>query len=259
MAIDHISNHDPEDIKTQLLGLQEEIDYLTVANQAFWSLLVNVSKKMQVSSAVIKATVSSLLNNDILWDGSTQNELLEIIDSSSNQLARQVMLLTILSKIESDSFSLKSEPNDIQEILSISLGIVGRSYPEIFSVQPAEINKGTPVFVDYEYLSLALVLLLEFIGETEKKPQDLTITTEELKDHWVIGISELSKDNINTILNVFDLETDLIFQNQNLLPTKMLMLYVIKNIFEMQSIRIENCFEIGKPMCISLKIPAVKY
>ena len=59
------------------------------------------------------------------------------------------------------------------------------------------------------------------------------------------------------MLNAFDLETDLIFQNQNLLPTKKLMLYVIKNIFEMQSIQIENCLEIGKPMCISLKIPAV--
>ncbi len=256
MAIEHISNHDSENIKTQILGLQEEIENLTVANKSFWSLLVNVSKKMQVSSAVIKASVSSLLSNDILWDGSTQNEILEIIDSSSNQLSRQVMLLTLLSKIESDSLFIKSEPNDIQEILSSSLGLVSRNYPETFSVQPALINKGLPVFVDYEYLSIALVLLLEFIGETEKKSQDLTITTEELKDHWVIGISELSKDNITMILNVFDLEKDLLFQHQNLLPTKKLMLYVIKNIFELQSINLENCLEIGKNACISLKIPA---
>ena len=47
-------NHDPEDLKTQLLGLQEEIDYLTVANQAFWSLLVNVSKKNEVFDWFIK-------------------------------------------------------------------------------------------------------------------------------------------------------------------------------------------------------------
>jgi len=256
MADKHMSNLDPKDLETQLLGMQEEIENLTIANQSFWSLLVNVSKKMQVSSAVIKASVSSLLSNDILWDGSTQNELLEIIDSSSNQLSRQVMLLTILSKIESESLSLKSEPNDIQEILSISLGIVGRNYPEIFSVKPAAIKSGRPVIVDYEYLSIALSLLLEFIVETEKKPQDLTITTIELEDHWVIGISELSKDCINMLLNVFDLETDLIYQHQSLLPTKKIMLYVIKNIFELQSIQIENCLEIGKPTCISLKIPA---
>ena len=81
-------------LKAQILELHQEINHLNSTNQTLWSLLVNISTKMQISSTVIKASVSSLLGDDIIWDGSTQNELLEIIDSSANQVSKQIMLLT---------------------------------------------------------------------------------------------------------------------------------------------------------------------
>ena len=42
-------------------------------DQAMWSLVVQLSRKMQVSSASIKAGVSSLMDYNIFWDSPTQH------------------------------------------------------------------------------------------------------------------------------------------------------------------------------------------
>ena len=58
-----------EELQMQVSELKQKLDEANVLNQAMWSLLVDISKRLQLSSAAIKAAVSSLLDYDIFWDG----------------------------------------------------------------------------------------------------------------------------------------------------------------------------------------------
>ena len=77
--------------------LRQEVEQLRLTNQMLWALLADISKKMQVSSAAIKASVSSLLGYDIVLGTAAQHELLEVIESSTDQVSKNITLLTLLS------------------------------------------------------------------------------------------------------------------------------------------------------------------
>ena len=199
----NITPQEPEDInvlKAQLTALRQEMNELKTTNMAFWALLFDISKKMQVSSTVIKASVSSLLGTDIIFDGSTQNEILEIIDSSTNQVSNQVKLLTIISMIEANKLSLNAEPIGIQEILSFVISNISKNNPEHIPFELSVCERGLPVLVDYEYFSIALVFLLEIILETEQGSQKLTINTNELNSHQYVDILGISNHGISTLV-----------------------------------------------------------
>ena len=242
-----------ENIKEQ--SLYQEIEHLRMTNQALWSLLVELSKKMQVSSAAIKTSVSSLLGYDIILDVSTQHELLEIIENSTDQVSKHVMLLTLVSKIEADTFALNPEPIEIPEVLSFVNRKVNKIYPEV-SLDLSIHASGKPACIDYEYLSIALVMLFELFLETQVFPQGFNILATESQNHWHVDIKEISADMQRMLLKVFSHEASEFLQNVCLRPTRKLQLYVIRKIFELLSIQISTSLE--EALGIRMMIPLVK-
>ncbi|MBT4145797.1 MAG: HAMP domain-containing histidine kinase [Gammaproteobacteria bacterium] len=251
-----INSQGSEDLKNQVVSLRREIEDLHNGNQALWFLLVNISKKIQASSTAIKASVSSLLGYDIIWDASTQHEILEVIDTSTDQVSKYVMLLTLVSKMESNSPVLNPEPNEIHEILSSVTENVSGNYPEL-SIDINTHTSNSPVCVDYEYLSIALVMLFELMIETQTLPQQLNIFTEELKDHLFVDIKGVDQD-VDKMLKVSESDIDELIQDAYLLPTTKLKLYVVYKVLELQSIQIKIKPKIEKPTSICLMIPIVK-
>ena len=79
-----------EILQSKITELNRELEEAKAINQSMWSLLVEITNRLQMSSSAIKAAVSSLLDHDIFWDGSTQHELLEIIDNSADQVSNQI-------------------------------------------------------------------------------------------------------------------------------------------------------------------------
>ena len=159
-----IDSHASDEIRDQ--NLRQENEHLRMTNQMLWSLLVDISKKMQVSSAAIKASVSSLLGYDIVLGMAAQHELLEVIENSTDQVSKNIMLLTLVSKMESDTFIFNPEPTEIPELLSSVNGIIAQDYPDL----PLGLNIRTPgklACIDYEYLSIVLVMLCELIIQTQ--------------------------------------------------------------------------------------------
>jgi len=244
-----------EDMKDQ--NLCQEVEHLHMTNQFLWSLLVDISKKIQVSSAAIKASVSSLLDYEIILDVSTQHELLEIIDNSSDQVSKYVMLLTLVSKMESNTFTLSSEPIDISEMLSSVNEIITRNYPKFILKLSTQLPR-EPVCIDYEYLSIALVMLFELILETQTLSQELSIVAAESEKHWYVDIEEISKDALDAILKISTREDNELLQDYGLLPTAKLRLYVVRKIFELLSIQISTISESNETTGIRLMIPIVK-
>jgi hypothetical protein len=111
--------------------------------------------------------------------------------------------------------------------------------------------------VDYEYLSIALVMLFELMIEAQTPPQKLNIFTEEFKYHWFVDIKGVDQD-VDEMLKVSESDIDKLIQDAFLLPTTKLKLYVVYKILELQSIQIEIQPKVEKPTSIRLIIPIAK-
>jgi hypothetical protein len=245
-----------EELKIQISELQKKLAEANIINQAMWTLLVDNSRRMQVSSAAIKAAVSSLLGYDIFWDGSTQHELLEIIDDSADQVSDQITLMSLAFRSESKSLEVKPEPNEIQEILSSALDNIALSYPEIeFEIEM--LPDGKPILVDYEYLSVSLRLLFEVLVETQKPPQRYKVVTSEGTAFWFVDIFGVKKDIIDYITTISLCTADEQKQDTRLLPTNKLKLLVMCRIFGLQSIQIGSSIDFQNEDGIRLSIPLV--
>ncbi len=245
-----------EELQIEVSELQKKLAEANVINQAMWTLLVDTSRRMQVSSAAIKAAVSSLLGYDIFWDGSTQHELLEIIDDSADQVSDQITLMSLAFRSESKSLEIKPEPNEIQEILSSALDNIASSYPEI-KLEIDMLPDGEPILVDYEYLSVGLKLLFEVLVETQKAPQRYKVVTSEGSTFWFVDIYGVKKEIIDYITTISLCMAEEQKQDKRLLPTNKLKLLVMCRIFGLQSIQLGSSTDIQNEDGIRLSIPLV--
>ena len=166
------------DLARENAALRQELEALRREQRAVWSLLADAGRRLQVSAAAIKAAVSSLLDHDIFWDISNQHEFLETIDTSADQVGRQIRLLALTFQSQAGRLELRREPNVLPEILSALESQQPRLYPRL----PLEVllpGEGRPVLADEEHLTLALQLLLEvFSGRVEHPPLRVRVLDE---------------------------------------------------------------------------------
>ena len=259
MTNDHNTNSDSpqlEELQTQVSMLQSKLDEANALNQAMWSLLVENSRRLQVSSAAIKAAVSSLLGYDIFWDGSTQHELLEIIDDSADQVSNQITLLSLAFRSESKSLEIKPEPNEIQEILSSVLDRIAEEYPEL-KLELDMASDGNPVLVDYEYLSVALKLLFEVIADTQTDTQGINVVAREVDSNWHIDIYGVDNEILELLSTIPLCLADELTPDKRLLPTNKLKLLVMCRIFGSQSIQTGGITKMENLTGMRISIPLV--
>ena len=122
-------------------------------------MLAGANRRLQMSSAAIKAAVSSLLNYDIFWDGANQHEFLETINTSVDQAGRMVKLMTLAFRLEAGSLVIKCEPQVLQEIVSVVQDHITTRFPHLaFGLTLPQ--TGGPALVDYEFLMIALEYLI---------------------------------------------------------------------------------------------------
>jgi hypothetical protein len=182
-----------DELLQQNLILRHELEEFRSQESFIWNMFAETSRKFQVYSASIKAAVSSLLDHNIFWDASNQHEFLQTIDSSVDQVSEITALITLAFLAQANNLVLSSDFHMIQEVLSSSQSIAARKMPEIrlkidFPLQ------GQPVFVDYEYLSKALVLLYEVLF-TQSMSQPIRIVASERNGFWALdlfGASQLT-------------------------------------------------------------------
>ena len=97
-----------KELYQQTLDLRRQLAELTAKQRMVWALFIDASRKLQISSASIKAAVSSLLNYDIFWDGANQHEFLTTINSSVDQAAKLASLLTLAVRSEAGSLETQT-------------------------------------------------------------------------------------------------------------------------------------------------------
>lgn len=186
-------------------ALRQELQAMKIEQQVTWSMLVDVVRKLQASSASIKAAVSSLLSYDIFWDVANQHEFLLTIDASANQTSDLVMLLSLAFRLEAERLELKPEPHDIREILTnVEMNLQHRYADKQIMLSMSQ--DGQVIWVDYDYLSLALVLLFDVLLSSPSLTQ-LVIHAGEEEIGWkleVVGIEPV----MGMYLNSYQLALD---------------------------------------------------
>lgn len=178
---------DPLNLEQENALLQTRLKQMEARERFLWGLLLETSRKLQSSSASIKAAVSSLLNYDIFWDIANQREFLETINVSIDQVSELVMLVNIESRLRGGTLEFKREPHYIQEIITLVRVNLLRKQPE-FVLQTNFPDDGKLVDVDYSYLTIALENLLTLVsGGFKTSPIQLSANQEN--DRWHITIA----------------------------------------------------------------------
>jgi K+-sensing histidine kinase KdpD len=173
-----------EALRAQLAALEAQ----TAQTAALWPLLVETTRRLQVSSAAVKASVSSLLNYDIFWDGANQHEFLETIDSSIDKAGSLVTLLALAFRLQAGTLALKLEPHMLQEVVFVLQAEMQERLSGL-ALRVSLPKEGRLVQIDYQYLLLTLHFLLEVLHQMGMGGVQLGAVEEE--GRWRLSLAGL--------------------------------------------------------------------
>ncbi len=254
-----VENPEPPELSIEQLlrdnqALKRELEVLKQQRVYYWELYADTSLKLQLYSASIKAAVSSLLNYDIFWDNANQHEFLETINSSVNQVSELIVLLSLAFRGEAGSLVLKRDPQVFQEILLVAVNHA-RLRLQGLSLEVSFPDEGKLVLVDYEYLSMILVLLLE-VFNSKKTTESISITAIEGNNHWFLDFSGFDRAIMKIIEEMHQCKThptSVEFLSQE----NILKLHIACEILHLQEIFVEILEPVDKPPTLRLWVPAI--
>ena len=166
-------------------------------------------------------------------------EFLETIDDSINKLSDQITLLSLVFRSESDNLELKCEPNDVREILSVVVDKMMEFFPgkRILIYTQKSIS---PIFVDYEYFSIAFSLIFEVIFTTQKDLNQITIDIREENEKVILDVFNINPKLADTISQYSCLPFHFPGVDLQLIPINKLRLLVACKVLKFQSINVEK-------------------
>lgn len=224
-------------LQTQVQELQHQLDEMKTMNKAMWDLLVRIGNRLQLSSTSIKAAVSSLLDFDIFWDESTEHEFLQAIDDSINEMADSIVLMTLAFRSQARSLQIETEPNMIQEVLEVLQRDIAKNGNRL-QIHLQYPPNGKPVLVDYQYLYVALKLLIEVIIDEMQETERVSIRANETGDCWHLNIDGLEAPIITIFHHFFEYPRDLSAYVSQILPENTLKLVTACRILYLQNINL---------------------
>jgi two-component system sensor histidine kinase KdpD len=159
----------------------EEADRLKSA------LLAAVSHDLRTPLASIKASATSLLQEDVEWDRETQREFLQAIDEETDRLTRLVSNLLDLTRIQGGALKPEKEWYEIGEVihqvadrLAASLGAEHPLHIEIAPDLP-------PVAFDYVEIAQVVANLIENAAKYSGAGAEITVRA--LRDEDAVRVS----------------------------------------------------------------------
>lgn len=250
------SSVNEHELEKRLQEAQYQLSQLQASNRMIWELLVRLGSRLQRSSTSIKTAVSSLLDYDIFWDETTQYEFLQAIDSSADELADLIILMTLAFRSQAKTLEIETEPNAIQEILvSLRNNLVKNERSTPLTIEyPSD---GKPALVDYQYLAVALSLLIEVIIGEDKNVVQLSIQATEAKNTWRLQITGLNKPIIAIIRHFFGRLNDIAEVVKQISPENALKLMTGCRILHLQNIKLCPQDTTENPAMLCLLIPTV--
>lgn len=223
---------------------------------ALWALFADISQSLQVSSASIKAAISSLLDTDIIWDRSAQFEFMQNIDRSIDRVSVLMAVMTLAMKAESGQLELALEPCNVQEIIARVIDTLEKKQTET-SFALTLPGSGRPAYVDYDYLRIALKILLEaLMNSGQRSPDTISIRAEETSTHWQLHITGAFSGPAVDLLVWLDSPTTHPLPSPRRLQSEMtLKAFTAHRLLEQQHITMQSAIEPSPTPSLTLTIP----
>lgn len=225
------------DLSADYASLLREVAELKAARRTLGQILVAISRGMQGSSASIKAAVSSLLNHDIFWDPANQYEFLQTIDKSVDNLAQFAFLLAVASRIEAESLDLRPEAYALQEIVMAARARTLARLPDL-NLDTTLPDGGAAIRADFEYLTLALNLLLEVVVGAPTARQ-VRLEAHEDASGWQLNISQIDRTSSQLIQTYFAAAAEGVPAANALSAQSALKLFIVRDLLDRHAIGLE--------------------
>lgn len=148
---------------------------LEKADELKSALLAAVSHDLRTPLASIKASVSSLLQDDVAWDAETRRDFLAAIDEETDRLTRLVGNLLDLTRIEGGALKPEKEWYDVSELIA---RVTDRLAP-LLATRPLSIDiaPDLPILAfDFVEIGQALTNLIENAAKYSAPDAAITIT-----------------------------------------------------------------------------------
>jgi len=109
----------------QLEQAASQADALESADQLRSAILAAVSHDLRTPLAAIKASASSLRQEDVEWSPADRRELIETIDDEADRLNALVGNLLDMSRVQAGALEIALRPVSLDEVLPAALSSVG--------------------------------------------------------------------------------------------------------------------------------------
>ncbi len=103
------------------------VESLAAINELRASILSSVSHDLRTPLAAIKASATSLLQNDVAWTPEAQYELLTTIDEETDRLNRVVGSLLDMSRLQAGALEVREELIPLEEIIAEAIASIDTS------------------------------------------------------------------------------------------------------------------------------------
>ena len=125
---------------------------LAAVNELRTSLLSSVSHDLRTPLAAIKASATSLLQDDVQWTAEAEHELLTTIDEETDRLNRIVGSLLDMSRLQAGALEVHEEIVLLDQVLAESVGSLGVGASQVVLDLPESLP---PVLADEALLERA--------------------------------------------------------------------------------------------------------
>lgn len=162
---------------------------LEQADQLKSALLTAVSHDLRTPLASIKASATSLLQENIQWDAGTQRDFLTAINEETDRLTRLVSNFLDLSRIQGGALRPEKEWYDIGEVI----GAVTRRLTPLLHTHPlhVEITPELPL-LRFDYVEIAQVLanLIENAAKYSAPDTAITVTADGADERVRVRVTD---------------------------------------------------------------------
>lgn len=125
---------------------------LAAINELRASILSSVSHDFRTPLAAIKASATSLLQDDIEWTEEAEHELLTTIDEETDRLNRLVGSLLDMSRLQAGALEVREEIVLLDEVIAEAVGSIGAGASQVVLELPESLP---PVLADEALLERA--------------------------------------------------------------------------------------------------------
>jgi hypothetical protein len=165
------------------------------------------------------------------------------------------MLLSLAFRLEAERLEIKREPHSLQEILTNVEANIQRRFPEkqiILSMK----QEGQVAWVDYDYLSLTLIILFEALLSNPAQHQ-LAISANEENDVWkleIVGVDPATCQLLQTFRS--SLDNQVAFRKEeNFSSENLLKLLVVIKLLDFQGLTMQLPGSPGFTQPLAIVIP----